>query len=105
VAVRHFDKAKAFGTAGVTVSNEIDLVHSTIRLKELVEVLIGGSIRKIADKNIHGTSFDLKRHGNDRQVIRPVRRSEVQAQYMRKKWREKAWGITRKSLCPQSENI
>jgi hypothetical protein len=55
--VRHFHKAKAFGAAGVTVGNEIDLVHSAIRLEELAEVMVGGGKRKIADKDIHGRSF------------------------------------------------
>jgi hypothetical protein len=43
--------------AGVTVGNEIDLVHSAIRLEELAKVMIGGGKRKIPYKDIHGTSF------------------------------------------------
>ena len=34
-AVGHLHKAKAPGATGVTVSNNIDLVHHTIRLEEL----------------------------------------------------------------------
>jgi hypothetical protein len=52
-AVGHFDEAKPFGAAGVTVSNETHFVHGTIRLEELAKVVISGSIRKIADKDIH----------------------------------------------------
>src|SRR6516225_6890110 len=52
-AVGHLDKAKAFGAARVTVGNHIDLVHGTIRLKELAEVMIRRTIRKIPDKDIH----------------------------------------------------
>jgi hypothetical protein len=57
LALRHFDKSKAFGTAGVPVGNEIHLVYYTIRLKELPNVFLGGGIRQIANKDIHGYSL------------------------------------------------
>ena len=40
LALGHFDKPEAFGALGITVGNHIDLVHSTIRLKELAKVMI-----------------------------------------------------------------
>src|SRR4030095_11378632 len=46
-AVGHLDKSKAFGAASVTVGNDIDLVHSTILLKELAEAMIRRTIRKV----------------------------------------------------------
>jgi len=52
-AVGHFDKPEAFGAPGVTVGNHIDLVHSTILLKELAEVMICCTKRKVAYKDIH----------------------------------------------------
>jgi hypothetical protein len=52
-AVGHLDKSKAFGTASVTVGNDIDLVHSTILLKELAEAMIRCTIRKVPNKDIH----------------------------------------------------
>ena len=39
-AIRHFDEAKTFGAAGLTVGNETHLVHSTVRLEELAEVML-----------------------------------------------------------------
>jgi hypothetical protein len=53
LALGHFDKPEAFGAPGVTVGNDIDLVHSTILLKELAEVMICRTKRKVPDKNIH----------------------------------------------------
>src|SRR5262245_28819248 len=52
-AVGHLDKSKAFGAARVTVGNHIDLVHSTILLKELAEAMIRRTIRKVPNKDIH----------------------------------------------------
>jgi len=49
VAVRHLHEAEATGLAGVTISNNTDLVHSTIRLEELAEVIIRHTVRKIAN--------------------------------------------------------
>jgi len=52
-AVGHLDKAKTFGAARVPVGNDVDLVHSTIRLKELAEAMIRCTIRKVPNKDIH----------------------------------------------------
>jgi len=52
-AVRHLHEAKAARAPGFTVSNDVDLFHSTILLEELAEVLISGSIREIANKDVH----------------------------------------------------
>src|SRR5438093_7468457 len=46
-AVGHLDKSKAFGAASVAVGNHIDLVHSTILLEELAEVMIRCTKRKV----------------------------------------------------------
>jgi hypothetical protein len=51
--VGHLDKSKTFGAARVTVGNDIDLVHSTILLKELAEAMIRRTKRKVPDKDIH----------------------------------------------------
>ena len=53
LALGHFDKPKAFGAARVTVGNHIDLIHSTILLKELAKVMIRRTKRKVAYKDIH----------------------------------------------------
>ena len=53
LALRHLDKPEAFGAPGVTVGNDIDLVHSTILLKELAEVMIRCTKRKVTYKDIH----------------------------------------------------
>ena len=53
LALGHFDKPEAFGAPGVTVGNDIDLVHSTILLKELAEVMICRTKCKVAYKDIH----------------------------------------------------
>ena len=39
----------------ITISNDTDRVHSTIRLEELADVLLCGSKRKIANKNVHAS--------------------------------------------------
>jgi hypothetical protein len=52
-AVGHLHKAKAPGTTGVAVSNDIDLVHHTIRLEELAKVMISGTKSKVTYKDIH----------------------------------------------------
>src|SRR5262247_4636616 len=52
-AVGHLHKAKAPGATGVTVSNNIDLVHRTIGLEELAKVMISGTKSKVTYKNIH----------------------------------------------------
>src|SRR6266446_3258604 len=56
LALGHFDKAEAFGASGVTVGNKIDLVHNSIRLKELAEGMIRGTKRKVPDKDMHAAS-------------------------------------------------
>jgi hypothetical protein len=73
--VGHFDEAKAFGSAGIAVHNDPDLVHSAIRLKELAKVIIGGGERQITNINIHGRVL-VGNGANDRQVIRTVCRSK-----------------------------
>src|SRR6266699_2117204 len=52
-AIGHLDKAKAFGATSIAVRNHPDLVHRAIRLEELAEVVVGGTKRKIANKNVH----------------------------------------------------
>jgi predicted regulator of Ras-like GTPase activity (Roadblock/LC7/MglB family) len=52
-AVGHLHKAKAPGATGVTVSNNIDLIHHTIRLEELAKVMISGTKSKVTYKDIH----------------------------------------------------
>jgi hypothetical protein len=54
--VGHLDKPKAFGAAGVPVGNHIDLVHNAILLKELAEVMIRRTKRKVPYKDIHAES-------------------------------------------------
>jgi hypothetical protein len=54
-AVGHLHKAKAPRATGVTVSNDIDLIHHTIRLEELAKVMISGTKSKVAYKDIHAT--------------------------------------------------
>src|SRR4029434_1594623 len=54
-AIGHLDKAKAFGAPGVAIRDDPDLVHHTIRLEELAEVVVGGVKRQIAYINIYGT--------------------------------------------------
>src|SRR5215510_6492436 len=51
--VRHLHEAKPTGLAGVPVGNDIDRVHSTIRLEELADVMISRAERKITNKNVH----------------------------------------------------
>src|SRR5438132_8233889 len=53
LALGHLDKPEAFGAPGVTVGNHIDLVHSTIRLEELAEVIIRRTKCKVTYKDIH----------------------------------------------------
>jgi hypothetical protein len=55
VAVRHLHEAEAAGLAGVTISNNTDLVHSTIRLEELAEIIIRHTVRKITNINVHAS--------------------------------------------------
>ena len=75
-AVRHLHKAKAPGATGITVSNNIDLVHHTIRLEELAKVMLSGTKSQVADKDIHAkVRFIVKNVDMNRQVIRTVRRS------------------------------
>jgi len=54
--IGHLDKPKAFGAARVTVGNHIDLVHNSILLKELAEVMIRRIKRKVPYKDIHAKS-------------------------------------------------
>jgi hypothetical protein len=55
-AVGHLYKAKAPGATGFTVSNNVDLVHRTIRLEELAQVMISGTKSKVPYKDIHARS-------------------------------------------------
>jgi hypothetical protein len=55
MGIRHYHEAKATGLAGLTIRRHTDRVHRPIRLEELADVLIGGSKRKIAYKNIHAS--------------------------------------------------
>src|SRR5262249_36638641 len=66
-AVGHLDKSKAVGAARVTVGNDIDLVHRTIRLKELAKVMIRRTIRKVPNKDIHATILN---NGNRETIAR-----------------------------------
>jgi hypothetical protein len=52
-AVRHFHEAKAPRPASVAVNNELDLLHRSIGLKELADIIFRGSKRDIPDINIH----------------------------------------------------
>src|SRR6266704_2101987 len=79
-AIGHLDKAKAFGAAGLAIRDHPDLVHHTIRLEELADVLLCGTERKVTNKNIHG-KFSLGKGTHDRQVIRTVCRSTMQEPY------------------------
>src|SRR2546427_1103883 len=54
IAVGHLDEPKAFGAARIAVDNNTNLVHHAILLKELAKVLIGGAVRQIANKDVHG---------------------------------------------------
>jgi hypothetical protein len=75
-AIGHLHKAKAPGATGVTVSNDIDLVHHTIRLEELAKVMISGTKSQVPYKDIHAkVLFIVKNVDMNRQVIRTVRRS------------------------------
>src|SRR5262249_28174790 len=51
--IRHFDKTKPTGTAGVPIRYDIDPVHHPIGLKELAQVLFCRRKGEIAHKNIH----------------------------------------------------
>src|SRR5712691_6626750 len=53
LALGHLDKPKAFGAPGVPVGNHIDRVHHSIRLKELAQVMIRRTKRKVPYKDIH----------------------------------------------------
>ena len=47
------NEAKPTGLAGVTIGNDIDLVHGTIRFEELAEILSRSIERNIAHINVH----------------------------------------------------
>ena len=68
--VRHLHKPKTSGAASVLVGNHIDLVHNSIRLEELAEVMIRRTKRKVAYKDIHANPLHGEKQRNDRQVIR-----------------------------------
>jgi hypothetical protein len=53
LVVGHLHKPKASGTASVTVDNDMDPVHSTIRLEQLAQVKFSRAERQIANKDIH----------------------------------------------------
>jgi hypothetical protein len=53
LVVGHLHKPKASGTASVTVHDDMDLVHGTIRLEELAEVMLSRAERQIANKDVH----------------------------------------------------
>jgi hypothetical protein len=59
-AVGHLDEAEATGLTRVTISNDIDLVHNTIRFEELAEVLSRSIERNIAYINIRKRSQGVK---------------------------------------------
>ena len=81
-AVGHLDEAKPPGLAGVTIGNDIDRVHVTIRLEELAKVMISGTKSKVPYKDIHATVlFIMKDMDMNRQVIRTVRRSTKMQSY------------------------
>jgi len=65
--VRHLDEAEATD-GGVTIGNDIDLVHRPIRFEELAKVLSCGIERNIADINIHAR-VSCEQQGKYRQVI------------------------------------
>ncbi len=46
-------KPKPRGGAGVTIRNHLDGIYSPIRLEELADILLCGTERKVANKNIH----------------------------------------------------
>jgi len=77
LAVGHLDEPKAFGTARVAVRNDTDLVHNTILLKELADVLIGSGKRQITYKDIH-VELPQGDGTNNRQVIRTVCRHNTE---------------------------
>jgi len=77
VAVGHFHESKAFGAASIAISNDTDLVHNSIRLKELTKVMVGSGERQIANINIHG-KFLVENGTNDRQIIRAVCRNNTE---------------------------
>src|SRR6266545_5340689 len=52
-ALRHVHEPKAARVACLAVGHHIDRVHSTIRLEELTEVLIGRGARQVTNKNVH----------------------------------------------------
>jgi len=54
LAVRHLNEAKPTRAASIAVGNEINLVHNSILLKELAEVMVRRTIRQIANKDVHG---------------------------------------------------
>src|SRR5262249_52914255 len=58
LAVRHLDEAKPTWAASIAIGNEIYLVHNSILLEELAEVMVRSAIRQIANEDIHG-SFPL----------------------------------------------
>src|SRR5437660_9135662 len=51
--LRHFDKAKPPGTAGVAIRHDMDPVHHPIGLTELTQVLFCRRKGEMAHKNIH----------------------------------------------------
>jgi hypothetical protein len=83
LALGHLDEPKAFGTASVTVGNDIDLVHHAIRLEELAEVLLGGGIRQITNKDIHRV-FPMGR-GDKRSPGHPNSMQEHKARVIRRR--------------------
>jgi hypothetical protein len=52
--VCHVDEAKPPRPAGLAVGNEIHLIHRTIGLKELADIIFRGGKRQIANIDIHG---------------------------------------------------
>src|SRR5262249_50001031 len=60
--VGHLHKAKAPGATGVTVSNDIDLVHHTIRLEELAQGMISGTKSKVPHKDIHAKGLFIEKN-------------------------------------------
>jgi hypothetical protein len=53
LGLRHLHEPEAFGAPRVTVGNDVDLVHRTIGLEELAQVVIRRTKRKVPNKDIH----------------------------------------------------
>src|SRR5262249_53249869 len=52
LTVRHLNEAKPTRATRIAVGYEINLVHNSILLKELAEVMVRRTVRQIANKNV-----------------------------------------------------